>query len=213
MGELLHALQAKRESSSRKDEREEERAVPRTGQQISALPDDGREGRAACQQAAHLKEKKMRTPPKNGRAPASTPKPPSKKKLLEGVDQATLCRAAAVSLALVAHLPSLFDGDVRDVLDPDYDSEESLIEALRTCAFGVDGGGCRRPASCLLTLLLQGSSTITKRLINVLLHGRVAWRAFDVALHNTQDHAAACGRWPDNLRAPFTCGGRELDGG
>jgi hypothetical protein len=39
------------------DEREEERAVPRTGQQISALPDDGREGRAACQQAAHLKEK------------------------------------------------------------------------------------------------------------------------------------------------------------
>jgi hypothetical protein len=133
----------------------------------------------------------MRTPPKNGRAPASTAKPQSKKKLLEGLDQATLCRAAAVSLALVAHLPSLLDGDVRDVLDPDYDSEESLIEALRTCAFGVDGGGCRRPASCLLTLLLKGSSTITKRLINVLLHGRVAWRAFDVALAITQDHAAA----------------------
>ena len=133
----------------------------------------------------------MRTPPKNGRAPASTPKPPSKKKLLEGLDQATLCRAAAVSLALVAHLPSLLDGDLRDVLDPDYDSEESLIEALRTCAFGVDGGGCRRPASCLLTLLLKGSSTVTKRLVNVLLHGRVAWRAFDIALAVTQDHAAA----------------------
>ena len=116
---------------------------------------------------------------------------PIKEEAPRGVDQATLCRAAAVSLALVAHLPSLLDGDVRDVLDPDYDSEESLIEALRTCAFGVDGGGCRRPASCVLTLLLKGSSTITKRLINVLLHGRVAWRAFDVALAITQDHAAS----------------------
>ena len=155
----------------------------------------------------------MRTPPKNGRAPASTPKPPSKKKLLEGLDQATLCRAAAVSLALVAHLPSLFDGDVRDVLDPDYDSEESLIEALRTCAFGVDGGGCRRPASCVLSLLLKGSSTITKRLINVLLHGRVAWRAFDIALaHYARPCRCIGGRWPDDLRAPFTRRGRELDG-
>ena len=128
---------------------------------------------------------------KAGKAP-----PPSHPKRLlrdfvNKIDQATMCRGAAVALALLAHLPALYESDLRAVLDPADASEVSAFEALRACVMEVDNGGARRPMSCVMTYALSGSGVFTKRLVNVLLHGRVAWRAFDVAHGITGDACAA----------------------
>ena len=99
--------------------------------------------------------------------------------------------AADDALALLANLPALYESDLRAVLDPADASELSAFEALRACAAGVDSAGARRPVSCAMTYALSGSGVFTKRLVNVLLHGRVAWRTFDVAHGITGDACAA----------------------